>query len=195
LRANYTDEIKERATCQHDHKLEDITHILVNCESIGQELIWNLAGNLWSKKNSKIEWERPGLGVIIGAGLANISSQTGKRKSGDERLYKILIAESSYLAWKLCCERVIQNNNTPFTEQEVENRWNYMMNEHLQLDRRMTSLNFGKKWVSPKLVKATSIWKGLLKAEDFLPDDWVTNTGVLVGIESDLRRQTGPRGR
>ncbi|THU87701.1 hypothetical protein K435DRAFT_681243, partial [Dendrothele bispora CBS 962.96] len=79
------------------------------------------------------------------------------------------------------------------TEQEVKNRWNYMMNEHLQLDRHMTSLSFGKKWVSPKLVKAT--WKGILKAEDFLPDDWVTNTGVLVSIESDLRRQTGPRGR
>ncbi|THU81224.1 hypothetical protein K435DRAFT_574333, partial [Dendrothele bispora CBS 962.96] len=123
------------------------------------------------------------LGLIIGAGLANISSQTGKRRSGDERFYKILIAESAYLAWKLRCERVIQNNNTPFTEQEVENRWNYMMNERLQLDRRMTSLKFGKRRVNPKLVKAT--WKGLLKAENSLPDDWVTNTGVLVGIESD----------
>ncbi|KAK7461033.1 hypothetical protein VKT23_008961 [Stygiomarasmius scandens] len=192
-RPGYSDEMRQRATCPHDHKTEDMTHILTGCESPGQEVIWNLVGELWARKTSTPEWEHPGLGVIMGAGLVQLTTRTGKRKSGEERLWRILISESAYLIWKLRCERVIQNENTPFSQTEVKNRWTYMINERLQLDRRMTSWKYGKKSLSPGLVEAT--WKGLLKAEGLLPHDWVTNTGVLVGIESDLRRRTGPRGR
>jgi hypothetical protein len=35
----------------------------------------------------------------------------------------------------------------------------------------------------------------VLAREGELPDNWVSNTGVLVGIESDLRRRTGTRER
>ncbi|THU84579.1 hypothetical protein K435DRAFT_687218 [Dendrothele bispora CBS 962.96] len=125
----------------------------------------------------------------MGAGLACIKTQAGKRKTSEE----ILTAESAYLIWKLRCEQVIQNDNEPFNEREIENRWINMINEHIQLDRRMTSWKYGRQSISPKLVKAT--WKGLLEREHSLPDDWVTNSGVLVGIESDLCRRTGPRGR
>ncbi|THU82291.1 hypothetical protein K435DRAFT_620544, partial [Dendrothele bispora CBS 962.96] len=111
-----------------------------------------------------------------------LKTRSGKRNTGAERLWRILTAESAYLIWKLRCERVIQNENTAFSEQEIEKRWAYMINERLQLDRRMTNWKYGKKGVKPKVVKAT--WKGLLQVEDLLPDDWVTNTGVLVGIES-----------
>ncbi|KAF5352050.1 hypothetical protein D9758_009406 [Tetrapyrgos nigripes] len=192
-RANYPDEIKERAICQHDQKTEDITHILVGCESPGQGLIWDMTGRLWERKNRTLQWERPALGTIVGAGLAVFKTPGGARKSGEERLWRILIAESAYLIWRLRCERVIRKDNAPFTTREIENRWSNMINERLQLDRRMTSRKYGKKGISPNLVRAT--WQGLLDREHTLPDDWVTNSGVLVGIESDLRRQTGPRGR
>jgi hypothetical protein len=193
LRANFSDELKERAICRHDQKVEDMRHILLGCETPGQSLIWELTGNLLQKRIHTQEWERPALGTIIGAGLAVIKTTNDKRKTGDERLWKILIAESAYLIWKMRCERVIQKDNSPFSEKEIENRWSFVINERLQLDRRMASGKYGKKGVSPKIVRAT--WQGLLYQEHKLPDDWVTNTGVLVGIESDRRQQTGARGR
>ncbi|KAF5343921.1 hypothetical protein D9758_012103 [Tetrapyrgos nigripes] len=192
-RTSYTAEAQERAICQHDQKVEDIAHILTGCESPGQELVWELTGKLWDKKGTALNWERPALGTIVGAGLAVFKTPGGTRKMGEERLWRILVAESAYLIWKMRCERVIRKDNTPFTSREIENRWIHMVNERIQLDRRMTSRKYGSKGVSPNLVRAT--WQGLLMREHTLPDDWVTNTGVLVGIESDLRRRTGPRGR
>ncbi|KAF5318885.1 hypothetical protein D9758_019007 [Tetrapyrgos nigripes] len=192
-RTGYTEEAKERAVCQHDRKIEDIAHILSGCESPGQELIWDLTGELWEKKGSSLQWERPALGTIVGARLAVLKTPGGARKTGEERLWRILIAESAYLIWKMRCERVIQKDNVPFTTREIENRWLHMIDERIQLDRCMTNQKYGNKGISPNLVRAT--WQGLLKREHTLPDDWVTNTGVLVGIESDLRRRTGPRGR
>ncbi|KAF5333880.1 hypothetical protein D9758_017402 [Tetrapyrgos nigripes] len=134
LRENYSPEAKERVICQHDNKTEDITHILVGCKSPGQELIWELAGRLWERKNGTLAWECPALGTIVGAGLAVLKTPKGARKSGEERLWRILIAESAYLIWRMRCERVIRKDNEPFMRREVESRWSFMINEHFQLD-------------------------------------------------------------
>jgi hypothetical protein len=93
------------------------------------------------------------------------------------------MAESVYLIWKLRCERVIQNNGVHATSKEI-NRWVATMNAQLKLDSKMTDRMFEKKAIP---VRKVHTWKGILKGEDKLPDDWTGSTEVLVGIEP--RRQ------
>ncbi|KAF5365423.1 hypothetical protein D9758_010835 [Tetrapyrgos nigripes] len=143
-RASFSEELQERAICKHDNQLEDMEHILTSCESPGQNVVWELAQRLWEKKSRK-EWYRPGIGTILGAAAGDIKDQeTEKLKSGETRLWRILIAESAYLIWVLRCKRVIANENTQFSEDEITNRWSKMINERLKLDARMTNKYEGK---------------------------------------------------
>ncbi len=135
-------------------KVEDFSHILTECESPGRSIIWDLAGELWEKKQN-IPWNTPTLGLILGCGLARIAP------AGDKRLWKIIIAESAYLIWFLRCKRVIENEGRPFAEAEIRNKWVKRMNERLRLDCRMTDKKFEKRALSKKLVHQT--WEGTLK--------------------------------
>ncbi|KAJ7458711.1 hypothetical protein B0H11DRAFT_1693074, partial [Mycena galericulata] len=86
------------------------------------------------------------------------------------------------LIWKLRCERVIGHDGVPASEQEIHNRWLHAINERIEIDRNLTNhLKFGKQYsVAPSLVLET--WKGVIKDEDKLPDDWLRGPEVLVGI-------------
>ncbi|KAJ8089863.1 hypothetical protein PM082_018440 [Marasmius tenuissimus] len=152
LRESFNDTLKERAYCELcNGKIDSMQRILTECDSPGQEIIWDKVKALWEKTES-IEWMRPGVGTIIGAGVAKIKDRTsGKDMKGDARLWKILIEESAYLLWRMRCERVIRNKNEPFTEAEVSNRWEKMMNERLQLDRRLTNKRFERKALSEEI--------------------------------------------
>jgi ribonuclease HI len=95
-------------------------HILSQCEIPGQKEVWDLAKELWTKRNPNWPW--PGIGTIISAGLANFKNDEGKIKPGEARLYRILMAESAHLIWKIRCERLMQRNGTHPTETEVHNK-------------------------------------------------------------------------
>jgi len=73
---------------------------------------------------------------------------------------------------------------------KINNRWIESMNVKLDLDCKMAHPKYEKKSLSKKLVQNT--WKNTLRDERLLPEDWVTNSRVLVGI--DLRDDDG-RGR
>jgi ribonuclease HI len=153
-------------------------HILSQCEAPGQKEIWELAKELWLKRNPNWAW--PGIGTIISAGLAVFKDDQGKIKPGDARLYRILMAESAYLIWKLRCERVIQNNGNFATQQEIHDRWVKTINARLRLDCNMTDRRYERKALPVKTVLRT--WKGVLKDEDRLPVDWTRSAEVLVGM-------------
>jgi ribonuclease HI len=97
--------MKERAECQHCGTIESMEHILSQCEIPGQKEVWDLAKELWTKRNPNWPW--PGIGTIISAGLANFKNEEGKMKPGEARLYRILMAESAHLVWKIRCERLM----------------------------------------------------------------------------------------
>ncbi|KAJ7439302.1 hypothetical protein B0H11DRAFT_1640505, partial [Mycena galericulata] len=80
------------------------------------------------------------------------------------------------------CERVIARNGEPASEQEIHNRWLHVINERIEIDRHLTNkLKFGKQYyIAPSLVLET--WKGVLKDEKELPEDWLRGPEVLVGI-------------
>jgi hypothetical protein len=178
LRESNSPEKKERAECHSCGTIETMEHILSQCEAPGQKEIWKLAKELWLKRNP--DWAWPGIGTIISAGLAVFKDDQGKIKPGDARLYRILMAESAYLIWKLRCERVIQNNGNFATQQEIHDRWVKTMNARLRLDCNMTDRRYERKALPVKTVLRT--WKGVLKDEDRLPVDWTRSAEVLVGM-------------
>ena len=120
LKLNYTEELQQRSECVHCHgKIEDMGHILSRCETPGQEQIWQLAKDLWEKTGRA--WTQPWIGNIIGCTISRMSESKNEKDPGGKRLWRIIVSESAYLIWKLRCERVIQNGNTAFSIQEVNN--------------------------------------------------------------------------
>ncbi|KDQ31790.1 hypothetical protein PLEOSDRAFT_1034649 [Pleurotus ostreatus PC15] len=186
LKPNYPEGLQKRSECPHcNGTIEDMSHILSRCETPGQEQIWELAKELWTKTGRK--WTRPWIGNIVACALTKTTQKEEKRDPGGDRLWRILVSESAYLIWKLRCERVIQNDNTPFTTQEVNNRWVATINARLDLDREMTNESLGKNKIRTKAVLQT--WKGALDGEENLPRNWTKLNGVLVGIKP--RRSQG----
>jgi len=77
--------------------------------------------------------------------MAEYKNTDGKIKSGEARLYRILMSEAAHLIWKLRCKKIIQEENRPFTQEEVENRWTKTMSNRLELDRKMMNKKYGSK--------------------------------------------------
>ncbi|KAJ3738034.1 hypothetical protein EV360DRAFT_58497, partial [Lentinula raphanica] len=190
---NMSQELQERAICTICGEVDDMSHILTKCQTPGQELVWKLTGELWKKKTkSGIPWREPTIGDILGCGLARIKGQEkGKLLQGESRLWKLIIAHSAYLIWNLRCERVISNDGQPFPENEVRNRWLKVINNRLELDRRMTNRRYEAKALPKRLVLQT--WKEVLADEEKLPKDWTDEhiNGVLVGITGSGRNEDG----
>ncbi|KAF9490617.1 hypothetical protein BDN71DRAFT_1484416 [Pleurotus eryngii] len=115
LKPNYSEELRKRSKCPHcNGTIEDISHILT--------------GRMWTQ---------PWIGNVIAFALTKTSKKKEKCDPGGDRLWRILISESAYL-------RVIQNENTLFTTQEVNNRWIATINTRLDLDREMTNEHLQK---------------------------------------------------
>ena len=61
------------------------------------------------------------------------------------------------------------------------NRWLVLINMRLKLDCLMANRRkFGHKVIDPVIVMKT--WNGVLHDKRGLPDNWVLETGVLVGM-------------
>ncbi|KAK0465919.1 uncharacterized protein EV420DRAFT_1261828 [Desarmillaria tabescens] len=104
--------------------------------------------------------------------------------AGKNRLYHILISESAALIWRLRCEWRIskQDDETKWhSKVEIHNRWVSCINQRLSLDCQIvkTQKN-GKHNLNPKIVLHT--WSGCLENEEKLPDNWIRQPRVLVGI-------------
>jgi len=123
---------------------------------------------MWLRKN--LEWRQPWIGNIISCTLTEFTTSDGKCTPGANRLWRILISKSAHLIWKLRCERVIRNENTPYTSEEIRNKWYKMMDERLETDCRMTMPRYGKKGLKTKVVALT--WKSTLENEEDLPRNW-----------------------
>ena len=76
---------------------------------------------------------------------------------------------------------MIRNEGELTTANEVRSKWLAAVNLRLELDRKMTNPKYEKKALNKSLVLGT--WKGVLKNEQDLPDDWIREDGVLVGID------------
>lgn len=183
LRDSMSDEMKERGLCTHcDRKVESLDHILFECTAVGQNLVWELTKNLWTKRCNF--WPTPSLATVVAPRFISDPGAGVTIKSADRRLFTILTQESAYLIWKMRCERVIDRNNVNISHQEVLNRWKEVVNRRLRIEKQAVKAIYGRSTLNRDRVRHT--WEGLLENENELPEDWTEATGVLVGIEADM---------
>ncbi|KAJ7195333.1 hypothetical protein GGX14DRAFT_311570, partial [Mycena pura] len=170
-------ECEDRAVCADCGVLEDLDHILIRCESPGRALIWRAAETLWKERET--EWPEVSLGTVLGCGLAEFRDGQGKINQGARRLYRILISESAYLIWRLRNERVIDRAGEPASEEEIERKFKFVINQRLQMDKVLANRpRKGKRPALPaKLALAT--WSGILDDAHSLPADWLREPRVL----------------
>ncbi|KAJ3715748.1 hypothetical protein C8R42DRAFT_583287 [Lentinula raphanica] len=167
----------QRGECQTCNTTESMEHILTKCRCAGQDEVWKLCGEIFTRAD--ITWERPSIGDILACGLIQITNGKGKPDKGKSRLYRIVISESVHLIWKLRNNRVI-NGKEPPSEREIANKWHFALNSRLATDRILTRRKtFGKRAIAAHLVLNT--WNGTLEDEGNLPGDWTREAGVLVG--------------
>jgi hypothetical protein len=180
---------EQRGECRECDACETLEHVLTECTETGQETVWELAKSLFEMKTDR-EWPGNSYRTLLGSCAAEIGGGA-KEAQGLNRFYKILMVTSMQFIWALRCERRIPKGNDPLekhTVDEVHNRWVAKLNHRLNIDKMLTSESrFDKKALPVKLVLDT--WKGTLADEQTLPDNWVRQSGVLVGIRS--RRPPG----
>lgn len=168
---------EQRGTCQHCETTESMEHILTKCESPGQEMVWDLASQLWETKTGSPL--RPTVGEIIACNIIKVKRANGSTDLGATRLRTIVVSESAHLLWKIRNDRVI--NGREVSNREIRNRWICAINSRLALDCALTDR---KKYDSKALNKSIVLqtWRKVLWKEDELPKDWIREDGVLVGI-------------
>ncbi|KAJ3720044.1 hypothetical protein C8R42DRAFT_583995, partial [Lentinula raphanica] len=70
------------------------------------------------------------------------------------------------------------------TELEIKRRWKATIESRLELDCLLMKGKYMKGHLDKKLVERT--WHDVLKEQDNLPEDWMGEAGVLVGIRSGM---------
>ncbi|KAJ7321907.1 hypothetical protein DFH08DRAFT_818285 [Mycena albidolilacea] len=153
-------ECEDCTICKACNTTEDLAHILVKCQSPGQEIIWKAAESLWLEKET--QWPAVSLGTILGCGLAEFRDKKNKLKHdyGMIGLYP---------------------DGEQTTEDEIVKKWKYAINQQLQVDKILANRpTKGKRpTLAPQLVLAT--WSDTLDNEQSLPADWLREPRVLVG--------------
>ncbi|KAK0452739.1 uncharacterized protein EV420DRAFT_1273683 [Desarmillaria tabescens] len=182
-----------RGECPHCKVPESMEHILLECNIEGQATLWKLVRELWEGKGQK--WIQPSLGIALGATLIQIQNRKGDVDKAATRMYRILMTETIHLIWKIRCQRRIQRGDDDpsgwHTREEIRGLWITAMNRRLMIDRMLVDKRrYGSKALTKAVVLA--MWKGTLLNEKALPEDWLDQSGVLVGIVPGCKR---PRGR
>ncbi|KAJ6556300.1 hypothetical protein B0H19DRAFT_948005 [Mycena capillaripes] len=151
-------ECEDRETCGECEVEESLEHILIDCQSPGQEIIWRAAETVWAGKRR--DWPAVSLGGVLGSGLADFRDEQGRRDEGVERLYRILMSEAAYLIWKIRNDRVINRDGKSVPEAEIINKWNYNIEHRRQVNITLARRppKDGKRTLMPQLVWDT--WSG-----------------------------------
>ncbi|KAK0245029.1 hypothetical protein EDD85DRAFT_917403 [Armillaria nabsnona] len=140
--------------------------ILIECHIPGQDIIWRLMEELWKKKHN--QWYPLSFELALGSLLVTITDDEGKRNHGTSRLYRILMSEAH-------------------KEDKIWNTWLHIINQRLMLDRIATKpRKFGLKAAGRRIVLRT--WSRVLKKESSLPENWIDQKGILVGMEPIQKR-------
>jgi ribonuclease HI len=179
---------EERQTCHSCGATETMDHILTKCNQSARIIIWDLAKLHWQQTNRP--WPEISLGLILGCGaITNLhpppqqtpagNPQLRSNEKGPIRLIQILIAESAHLIWATRCERVIQErtNNPP----EITSKWYRAINKRL-IEDKIIATKIKRSASAIQQVKHT--WEDILKKEGELPNDWIYNSEVLVGMRT-----------
>ena len=180
---------QHRGICNPCTTTENMSHILLSCEAGPAATIWNLAKNMWP--HNDIQWPEINMGTILGCGCLKTKSEDEDRNEGNgqststplrikgaTRLLQITISEAAHLIWVLRCERVIQEKT--HSNEEVVSRWLKVINRRLTEDKITATVIKRKEKPVTRLVEAT--WEDALKKYSDLPNEWIHDREVLVGM-------------
>ncbi|KAF8330807.1 uncharacterized protein EI90DRAFT_2996369, partial [Cantharellus anzutake] len=144
--------------------------------------IWGECQRTRIKVRRKIPWPvNLDISYIMAAPIIEIKAASGRSKVGEIRLFRIVVLECAWQLWKARCRRVMNPDRPQTTYKEVKNALKAGLNDKLHQDIALTNRNkYGRKALPPKLVLHT--WSGNLQNEESQPDNWLSSSGVLVGI-------------
>jgi len=182
-------ELCTRGECQHCGKIEDMEHILTDCQVSAHELIWTLAERTWATTGQI--WKKPTMGNIMGCSMNTFKNDEGRPNTTLNRLYTILLTEAVHLIWKIRCEWRIGKEGNPLSyprPEVIEARWHSALYHRLQYDRWSTSNRHGRRATKPRVI--VNMWKYILHPDDVWTIEKQMFTGVLV--KRGIRR---PKGR
>ncbi|VDC03666.1 unnamed protein product [Peniophora sp. CBMAI 1063] len=174
--------------CQSCDTTDSLDHILCECSSPGQSLVWRLARDLLSSKIADVP--QATLGNIIGTHLLRIWAKPGFSDKGAERLSHIVFGESAQLIWAMRCRRVI-DELYDYSDNEIAATGRVRITRRLLLDQAMSHPKYRP--VALKRATVLATWSSILVNERLLPNDWIRYNGSLVSIRFPELRQ--PRRR
>ena len=77
---------EHRGICRNCEVLDDLEHIILECDVAGRETVWNITKNLWLKKHDT--WpELKNIGDVLSCGLADFKNEHRRLTKGANRLY------------------------------------------------------------------------------------------------------------
>jgi hypothetical protein len=88
-----------RGECQACNTEENMDHILTECITSKQQIVWAMAEELMQLRG--ISCMKPRFGAILGSGLVEYKSPEGRKLTGASRLCAIVVSESAHLIWKM----------------------------------------------------------------------------------------------
>ncbi|KAI0723595.1 hypothetical protein C8Q76DRAFT_672304 [Earliella scabrosa] len=169
-----------RAQCIVCGAEESMEHILVECEADASKEIRRLLMNI-IRKRTKQDIQLT-FGLMVGVTAMSLSEVMKKNTAYLDRFMRICVMESTYLIWKIRCERVIERGDDSeswHSPHEARSRWYAAINRRLTMDKAMTSRKLGMKATKKHIVLET--WRGVLSGGANDVDDWLGMPGVLVG--------------
>ncbi len=120
--------------------------------------------------------------------LLAIKTPEGAPRPGATRFFLISASECAFMLWKMRCRRLLDSNNDTRNRipdpLEIKNQLIAILNNRPELDRTLTNnIKYKHNALPHNLVLRT--WNGTLTNKHRLPDNWLSVSGVLVGIAND----------
>ena len=158
---------------------ETLQHILLECNAPERKLIFQLTENLWRLKYN--DWPSLSWGLVLGCNLVRFTTASGQPIPQKDCLFSLLISIAWQTIWNMRVDRRLTNPGKVISRSEAHNIWLKTVNRTLRRDCILTDqARFGALSINTDMVLKT--WSGLLLDEDSLPDNWIHEKGVLVGI-------------
>ncbi|KAI0653304.1 hypothetical protein C8Q70DRAFT_928014, partial [Cubamyces menziesii] len=176
-----------RAKCSKCNTTETMWHILGECGATGGAHLWGIAKRFLQNRDIVIP-DRPTAELQLGMPLCEVKDEEDNLRIGETRLLRIITTETTYLVWKVRCERVIEWEGDPGREHspaDLTRRWYAAINARLDLDMKKTSKRLAGRKAAP-VQRVLATWTGSLENQNDLPEDWTGSAGVLVG-RPDMR--------
>ncbi|KAI6128056.1 hypothetical protein EDD17DRAFT_1473266 [Pisolithus thermaeus] len=118
-------------------KTESPEHILIKCKENKAPSLWKEIQNTLNEMDETTHWPIPTIEMIQTPNLISLQCKKGdKLKTEKQKLYQIIMTETTWLLWKERNRRVF--DNTKNTKSEIENKWKSMMTKRIEREWQQT---------------------------------------------------------